>query len=246
MSHDNNSRLVYSTDGGMIKESAPAQHASPSPPTGSCASAARPRDARGRGHQHPRRSRRPAEGPRHPAQEEVRYRRRSQGGDHRDPGDKRDLIKAELEKAGFQVKLVGDNSPSRALPHRGFSLECPLPSRGVVSPRTRSVRDPDQHTWCQLTMVRVIRAMPDLTRPLTGQCQNRGRMAQACLWFITIPSPVIFMEALLTSTISVAIAEIGDKTQLLALLLICRFANPGPSSPACWLPPCSTTRVPPG
>ncbi|MCO4205540.1 stress response translation initiation inhibitor YciH, partial [Aeromonas taiwanensis] len=29
MSHDNNSRLVYSTDGGMIKESAPAQSASP-------------------------------------------------------------------------------------------------------------------------------------------------------------------------------------------------------------------------
>lgn len=68
----------------------------------------------------------------------------------------------------------------------------------------------------------------DLTRPLTGQCQYRGRMAQACLWFITIPSPVIFMEALLTSTLSVAIAEIGDKTQLLALLLICRFRKPWP------------------
>jgi translation initiation factor 1 len=44
-------------------------------------------------------------------------------------GDKRDLIKAELEKAGFQVKLVG------IIPHPapcltgGFSLECPLPSR---------------------------------------------------------------------------------------------------------------------
>lgn len=36
------------------------------------------------------------------------------------------------------------------------------------------------------------------------------------------------MEALLTSTISVAIAEIGDKTQLLALLLICRFRKPWP------------------
>lgn len=69
----------------------------------------------------------------------------------------------------------------------------------------------------------------DLTRPLTGQCQYRGRMAQACLWFITIPSPGhIFMEALLTSTLSVAIAEIGDKTQLLALLLICRFRKPWP------------------
>ncbi|MGL5949088.1 MAG: TMEM165/GDT1 family protein [Aeromonas sp.] len=36
------------------------------------------------------------------------------------------------------------------------------------------------------------------------------------------------MEALLTSTLSVAIAEIGDKTQLLALLLICRFRTPWP------------------
>ena len=34
MSHDNNSRLVYSTDGGMIKESAPTQSASPFPADG--------------------------------------------------------------------------------------------------------------------------------------------------------------------------------------------------------------------
>ncbi|MCL1124081.1 TMEM165/GDT1 family protein [Shewanella surugensis] len=33
------------------------------------------------------------------------------------------------------------------------------------------------------------------------------------------------MEALITSTISVAIAEIGDKTQLLALILAARFKN---------------------
>lgn len=33
------------------------------------------------------------------------------------------------------------------------------------------------------------------------------------------------MEALLTSTLTVAIAEIGDKTQLLALLLAARFRN---------------------
>jgi len=36
----------------------------------------------------------------------------------------------------------------------------------------------------------------DLTRPLTGQCQYRGRMAQACLWFITIPSPGHFYGSL--------------------------------------------------
>ena len=36
------------------------------------------------------------------------------------------------------------------------------------------------------------------------------------------------MEAFLISTVAVAIAEIGDKTQLLALLLICRYRRPGP------------------
>ncbi|WP_352311474.1 TMEM165/GDT1 family protein, partial [Psychrobacter sp. W2-37-MNA-CIBAN-0211] len=33
------------------------------------------------------------------------------------------------------------------------------------------------------------------------------------------------MEALFASTLTVAIAEIGDKTQLLALLLAVRFSN---------------------
>ena len=33
------------------------------------------------------------------------------------------------------------------------------------------------------------------------------------------------MEALLTSTVTVALAEIGDKTQLLSLLLAVRFRN---------------------
>ena len=57
--------------------------------------------------------------------------------DRGDPGDKRDLIKTELE-GRLSGQLVGDNSPSRALP-RGFSPECPLPSRGLVSPRTRFI-----------------------------------------------------------------------------------------------------------
>ncbi len=35
----------------------------------------------------------------------------------------------------------------------------------------------------------------------------------------------MILEALITSTISVAIAEIGDKTQLLALILAARFKN---------------------
>ncbi|NHI01554.1 MULTISPECIES: TMEM165/GDT1 family protein [Oceanimonas] len=36
------------------------------------------------------------------------------------------------------------------------------------------------------------------------------------------------MEALTTSTLAVSIAEIGDKTQLLALILACRFRKPLP------------------
>ncbi len=40
--------------------------------------------------------------------------------------------------------------------------------------------------------------------------------------------PVHSVEALTTSTLAVAIAEIGDKTQLLALLLSCRFRKPLP------------------
>jgi putative Ca2+/H+ antiporter (TMEM165/GDT1 family) len=36
------------------------------------------------------------------------------------------------------------------------------------------------------------------------------------------------MEALLTSTLAVALAEIGDKTQLLALVLATRFRQPAP------------------
>ena len=106
MSHDNNSRLVYSTDGGMIKIH-PRPNASPSPPTGSCASAARPKDGRAPGasiHGVPLPiSRRP----RHPAQEEVRHRRRPEGRIIEIQGTNGTWIKAELEKAGFQVKLVG-------------------------------------------------------------------------------------------------------------------------------------------
>lgn len=40
------------------------------------------------------------------------------------------------------------------------------------------------------------------------------------------------MQAFLISTGVVALAEIGDKTQLLALLLASRFKKPAPSSSA--------------
>jgi len=49
-----------------------------------------------------------------------------------------------------------------------------------------------------------------------------------CRWIRIRPAPEIFLEALLTSTAVVALAEIGDKTQLLAILLATRFKRPVP------------------
>ena len=42
------------------------------------------------------------------------------------------------------------------------------------------------------------------------------------------PVPQIIMEAFLVSTLAVAVGEIGDKTQLLALLLAARYKKPVP------------------
>lgn len=51
MSHDNNSRLVYSTDGGIIKEQSQPQSASPFPTDGVVR--IRPRGAGAVGHHAP-------------------------------------------------------------------------------------------------------------------------------------------------------------------------------------------------
>ncbi len=47
-------------------------------------------------------------------------------------------------------------------------------------------------------------------------------------WNRAPPGPGVVMEALFTSTAVVALAEIGDKTQLLAILLAARFGRPLP------------------
>lgn len=54
---------------------------------------------------------------------------------------------------------------------------------------------------------------------------GRGRDAIAC---VSRPARKIALEALLTSTAVVGLAEIGDKTQLLAILLAARFKRPMP------------------
>lgn len=108
MTPDNNSRLVYSTDGGMIKESTPAQSASPFPTDGVVRIRRETKGRKGAGvisiHGVP--------ADRQKAIATLLKKKCGTGGGLKDgiieiQGDKRDLIRAELEKAGFSVKLVG-------------------------------------------------------------------------------------------------------------------------------------------
>ena len=108
MSHDNNSRLVYSTDGGMIKESAPTQSASPFPADGVVRIRRETKGRKGAGvitiHGVP--------GERQKELTTLLKKKCGTGGAIKEgiieiQGDKRDLIQAELIKAGFTVKLAG-------------------------------------------------------------------------------------------------------------------------------------------
>jgi putative Ca2+/H+ antiporter (TMEM165/GDT1 family) len=55
-----------------------------------------------------------------------------------------------------------------------------------------------------------------------------GRAGSATLLSCLSPGPEKSMEALFTSTAVVALAEVGDKTQLLAIVLATRFRRPWP------------------
>lgn len=59
----------------------------------------------------------------------------------------------------------------------------------------------------------------------TTRLAGRGRGSRRCVR-IARPARRIALEALLTSTAVVALAEIGDKTQLLAIVLAARFRKP--------------------
>jgi putative Ca2+/H+ antiporter (TMEM165/GDT1 family) len=61
--------------------------------------------------------------------------------------------------------------------------------------------------------------------PLTVTRTGRGRAEPSV---VPRPVPTQAMHALLVSTLVVAVAEIGDKTQLLAVLLATRFRKPVP------------------
>ena len=68
---------------------------------------------------------------------------------------------------------------------------------------------------------------------LAGKTEGRhvahpGRAASAGLRPPCVPAPEYPLDALLVSTVAVAVAEIGDKTQLLALVLAARYRKPWP------------------
>lgn len=56
---------------------------------------------------------------------------------------------------------------------------------------------------------------------------SRGGTRSCVIGYVSCPSGPT-LDALLISTVSVALAEIGDKTQLLALVLAARFRKPWP------------------
>ena len=108
MSHDNNSRLVYSTDGGIIKEQSQPQAASPFPTDGVVRIRRETKGRKGAGvitiHGVP--------GERQKELTTLLKKKCGTGGAIKEgiieiQGDKRDLIQAELIKAGFTVKLAG-------------------------------------------------------------------------------------------------------------------------------------------
>ncbi|WP_323879165.1 translation initiation factor [Aeromonas hydrophila] len=107
MSHDNNSRLVYSTDGGIIKEQSQPS-ASPFPADGVVRIRRETKGRKGAGvitiHGVPAEQQK--------SLATLLKKKCGTGGGLKEgvieiQGDKRDLIKTELEKAGFSVKLVG-------------------------------------------------------------------------------------------------------------------------------------------
>ncbi|MGL6263225.1 translation initiation factor [Aeromonas jandaei] len=108
MSHDSNSRLVYSTDGGQIKEQGAPQSSSPFPTDGVVRMRRETKGRKGAGvitiHGVPAEQQK--------AIATLLKKKCGTGGGLKEgvieiQGDKRELIKAELEKAGFSVKLVG-------------------------------------------------------------------------------------------------------------------------------------------
>jgi len=82
-----------------------------------------------------------------------------------------------------------------------------------------------QHTWPRGHGARGTGNRPGETN---GTAFPPGRAGSAVLLCLYRPARRLDLEALLTSAAVVALAEIGDKTQLLAILLATRFRRPMP------------------
>src|SRR3546814_8280173 len=63
-------------------------------------------------------------------------------------------------------------------------------------------------------------------RPMASHLRPGRAEGMKSVGIASRPAPEFFMEVLLPSTAVVALAEIGDKTQLLAILLATRFRRP--------------------
>src|SRR5690606_21847764 len=61
-----------------------------------------------------------------------------------------------------------------------------------------------------------------------AQAAPRPGHAGGCHRVRRAPVPATFMQALLVSVAAVAVAEIGDKTQLLSLILAAKYRRPWP------------------
>src|SRR3546814_20781435 len=67
------------------------------------------------------------------------------------------------------------------------------------------------------------------TRPMASHLRSGWAADAMPVGFLRRLTPrYMFMEALLTSTVVVALAEVGDQTQLLAIVLATRFKRPWP------------------
>ena len=75
-------------------------------------------------------------------------------------------------------------------------------------------------------LVQPFAAVPGKTFDSGASTGDRAK--RFCHWLIRPVPHSIIMEAFLVSVLAVAIGEIGDKTQLLALLLAARFKKPAP------------------
>ena len=146
------------------------------------------------------------------------------------------------------LSVFFDFSPSTGLSSPGFRQGSQLPGDalqsaclwGVVRFRRRAKRHASTNLgrspWC---MRRV--SITRWTRPLTTYRSNNF-WAGAGAWSMCCCSGVSgrntpAMEAFLISTSVVALAEMGDKTQLLALVLAARFRKPWPWNLRCSLEP---------